>query len=390
MGGGTSLKRLVILGSTGSIGRQTLDIVRSQSRFKVVGLAAGDNLPLLVDQVREFRPALVACKGGDFPDLGWAEDVRCCSLEEMAVCSDADVVVVATVGKVGLVPTLLALQAGKQVALANKEVLVMAGGIVREAAERYGGVLLPVDSEHSAIWQCLIGEPARPAGGSDNPRPDIRRLVLTASGGALRDIPIDQLAHVTPAQALHHPTWQMGPKVTVDSATLMNKGFEVMEARWLFGYPLDQIEVVMHRESIVHSLVEFTDGTIKAQLGVPDMRLPIQYALTYPERWVGPASVSDFNAVTQLSFEAMDMERFPCLSLALEAARAGGTYPAVLSAADEVAVSRFLAGECAFPEIYRQIAGALEHHQPIYNPNVEEIMDADRWTYNYLAQGLGV
>ena len=390
MGGVTSLKRLVILGSTGSIGRQTLDIVRNQSRFKVLGLAAGDNLPLLVDQVREFRPTLVACKGSDFPDLGWAERVRCCSLEEIAVCPDADIVVVATVGKVGLIPTLLALQAGKKVALANKEVLVMAGDIVREAAERHGGVLLPVDSEHSAIWQCLVGEPARPAGGSGNPLSAIRRLVLTASGGAFRDVPMDQLAHVTPAQALHHPTWQMGSKVTVDSATLMNKGFEVMEARWLFGYPLDQIQVVMHRESIVHSLVEFTDGTIKAQLGIPDMRLPIQYALTYPERWPGPAPVSDFSTLTQLSFEAMDMGRFPCFSLALEAAQAGGTYPAVLSAADEVAVSRFLAGECSFPDIYRLTAAALEHHQPIYDPSVEEVMDADRWAYDYLAQGLGV
>ncbi|MBI2887626.1 MAG: 1-deoxy-D-xylulose-5-phosphate reductoisomerase [Chloroflexi bacterium] len=371
------MKRVVILGSTGSIGRQTLEVVRAHDALQVLGLAAGANLPLLAEQVREFRPAVVSCKNNACPDLG--VPVRYCSLEEMAALPEADLVVVATVGKVGLAPTLSALRAGKSVALANKEVLVMAGALVAEAAQRYGGALLPVDSEHSAIWQCLVGEPG-------SPRPSVRRLILTASGGAFRDTPVEELAAVTPAQALRHPTWRMGPKVTVDSATLMNKGFEVIEARWLFGYPLEQIEVIMHRESIVHSLVEFADGIIKAQLGQPDMRLPIQYALTYPERWPSPIASPDFATSSCLTFEPLDERRYPCLALALEAARAGGTYPAVLSAADEVAVSRFLAGGMAFPEIHHQVAEALARHQPVYNPSVEAVLEADRWTRESLGQ----
>ncbi len=371
------VKRLVVLGATGSIGSQTLDIVRSHSdRFEVAGLAGGQNLSLLAQQVREFRPSMVSFEKEGAFDPGPGHPVTLCSMEEMVTDASVDLVVVGTVGKAGLSATLAALRAGKAVALANKEVLVMAGAIVQETARHYGGTLVPVDSEHSAIWQCRVGEPGEPW-------PAIRRLILTASGGAFRDLDPDLFPAVTPEQALRHPTWQMGRKITVDSATLMNKGFEVIEAHWLFGYGFDQIEVVQHRESIIHSMVEFPDGSIKAQLGVPDMRVPLQYALTYPERWPSPAAATDFLKLGSLTFEPVDARRFPCLPLALQAGRAGGAYPAVLSAADEVAVGRFLNREIRFSDIYDTVSEALDRHSPISSPALDEILDADAWARRF-------
>ena len=365
---------VAILGSTGSIGRQTLDVIRRMpERFHIVGLAGGSNHTLLEDQSREFHPDVVWCrdekrhmdiKAASGTKAGWA------SMEEMASHPDVDIVVVATAGKAGLLPTLTALRAGKAVALANKEVLVMAGHIVTQAAEQGGGELRPVDSEHSAIWQCLWGEDIA----------SVERLMLTASGGAFRDLSPSELAHVTPEQALRHPTWDMGRKITVDCATLMNKGFEAIEARWLFNVPMDRIDIVMHRESVVHSLVEFADGSVKAQLGEPDMRLPIQCALLYPER-AGGSSAPRLNLVRTkaLSFGAPELGRHPCLRLALEAGAKGGTYTAVLAAADEVAVEHFIAGGIGFGDIAKVVDSTLSAHAGKADPTLDEVLEADRW-----------
>jgi len=366
---------VAILGSTGSVGRQTLDVIRTlPGRFNVIALAAGSNVTLLEEQMREFRPRLV-CAGreADYMRQRISEGGRAAhwaEMEEMASHPAVDLVVIATVGAAGLGPTLAAIRAGKAIALANKEVLVMAGHIITAEARRSGAELRPVDSEHSAIWQCLWGE--SPA--------SVQRIVLTASGGPFRDLPAAELARVTAAEALRHPTWQMGQKITVDSATLLNKGLECIEARWLFDVPLEEIEVVLHRESIVHSLVEFRDGSVKAQLGVPDMRLPIQCALTYPERL---PSVSiprlDLKTIGVLHFGIPQMNQFPCLGLALEAGRRGGSCPAVLAAADEVAVRHFLSGHIGFTDIYRVIDDALNAHQAISNPSLDEVIAADAW-----------
>ena len=373
---------LAILGSTGSIGRQTLDVVRSlPGRFDVIALAAGRNVTLLEEQARQFRPRFVwvereadYLKGriasGDLP-------ARWVTMEEMASHPDVDLVVVATVGSAGLGPTLAALRAGKAVALANKEVLVMAGHIITAEARRHGAHLRPIDSEHSAIWQCLWGE-----------SPDsVQRIVLTASGGPFRDTPREDLARVTAQEALRHPNWQMGQKITVDSATLLNKGLECIEARWLFDIPLERIEVLLHRESIVHSLVEFRDGSIKAQMGVPDMRLPNQCALTYPERTESAAVPKlDLKQIGTLTFGVPDLKHFPCLGLALEAGRRGGTYPAVLAAADEVAVQHFLTGHIGFLDISRIIEDALRAHHPSGDRlTLAEVMQADAWARRYVA-----
>ena len=370
---GTSVTGLAILGSTGSIGRQTLDVVRGlRGRFRVVGLAAGRNATLLEEQAREFSPKLICCEGNEHASksvisLGGAASS---SLEEMATHPDVDVVVVATAGKAGLLPTLAALAAGKVVALANKEALVMAGKIVAQAAARGKGEIRPIDSEHSAVWQCLRGER----------KTDVSRIILTASGGAFRDKSLDELRLVTPEQALRHPTWQMGRKITIDSATLLNKGLEAIEARWLFDVPLDRIEIVMHRESIVHSFVEFGDGSLKAQLGIPDMRLPIQYALCYPERLPLPSATRlDVTQAGDLHFEKLDLRRYPCLALALEAGHRGGTYPTVLAAADEVAVERFLAGHIRFTDIPQVIKDTLDEHDSIPDPDLDGILAADAW-----------
>jgi len=359
---------LVVLGSTGSIGRQTLDVVRSLPKhFNVIGLAAGGNVTLLEEQAREFRPRLIYCDRESEYVRGRVS-ARWAGMEEMAAYPDTDVVVTATLGITGLSPTLAALRAGKTVALANKEVLVMAGQILTAEAKRHNAQLRPIDSEHSAIWQCLWGE-----------QPDsVERIVLTASGGPFRDTPPEELHRVTAEQALRHPNWQMGQKITVDSATLFNKGLECIEARWLFDVPLDRIDVILHRESIVHSLVMFRDGSVKAQLGVPDMRLPIQCALTYPERVPGTAVPRlDLRRIGTLNFGTPDMKRYPCLSLALEAGRNGGAFPAVLCAADEIAVQHFLAGHLGFTDIARVIEGALADHTGPANPSLDDILAAD-------------
>ena len=359
---------LVVLGSTGSIGRQTLDVVRSlPGRFTIIGLAAGANVTLLEEQAREFHPRLIRCDR-EAEYLRGRISAAWATMEEMASHPDTDLVVVATVGATGLAPTLAALRAGKAVALANKEVLVIAGQLITAEAGRHGAQLRPIDSEHSAIWQCLWGEQPH----------SVQRIILTASGGPFRDTPHEELDRVTAEQALRHPNWQMGQKITVDSATLLNKGLECIEARWLFDVPLDRIDVLLHRESIVHSLVEFRDGSVKAQLGAPDMRLPIQCALTYPERVPGAAVPRlDLRRIGALSFGTPDMKRYPCLSLALEAGRRAGTFPAVLSAADEVAIQHFLAGHLRFTDIARVIEDTLAAHPSTAHPALDDILAAD-------------
>jgi 1-deoxy-D-xylulose-5-phosphate reductoisomerase len=369
------MTRVAILGSTGSIGRQTLEVVRDlRPRFRVVALAAGHNVTLLEEQAKEFSPQLLwAEREADYlhqKTVRGAIPARWTPMEEMAAHPDVDIVVVATGGKAGLLPTLAAVKAGKAVALANKEVLVMAGHLVVAEARLHKADLRPVDSEHSAIWQCLWGED----------RANIARIILTGSGGPFRDRPLDELERVTPEQALRHPTWQMGHKITVDSATLLNKGLEAIEAHWLFGVPFDKIEVVLHRESIIHSLVEFCDGSIKAQLGMPDMRLPIQCALTYPQRLpMGRPKRLDLGRLGSLSFSQPDPRRFPCLSLALEAGRRGGTFPAVMAAADEVAVDHFLGSHITFLDIAKVIEATLSTHPGVSDPSLEEVLAADTW-----------
>jgi len=363
------MKRLAVLGSTGSIGRQTLEVVSAfPDRFEVVALACGENISLLKKQVAEFKPKLVCTElaAGAEEILGATR----LPLEEIASNPDVDLVVIATSGKAGLGATLAAIRAGKKVALANKEVLVMAGEIVVAEAQKYNVEIVPIDSEHSAIWQCLNGEEGRA----------VYKLILTASGGPFRQSTLAQLAAVTPKDALNHPTWRMGTKVTIDSATLMNKGMEVIEAHWLFDIPYSQIEVVVHPQSIIHSIVEFVDGSAKAQLSLPDMRLPIQYALTHPERWESPFREGiDFGSIVSFDFEPVDLDRFPCLKLAMEAGERGGTYPAVLSAADEVAVELFLAKKIGFPDIAAVVARTLDCHEVISYPSIEDIFAADTW-----------
>ena len=363
------MRRLAVLGSTGSIGRQTLEIVRAfPERLEVVALAGGKNISLLKEQVAEFKPRLVCAEL--LADGEGILGASYLSLEEIASHRDVDLVVVATSGKAGLGPTLAAIGAGKTVALANKEVLVMAGEIVTAEAQRHKAEIMPIDSEHSAIWQCLSGEGKK----------GISKLILTASGGPFRLSSQAQLAAVTPEEALNHPTWQMGAKVTIDSATLMNKGMEVIEAHWLFDIPFSQIEVVIHPQSIIHSVVEFIDGSAKTQLSLPDMRLPIQYALAYPDRWEGPfRQALDLGKIGSLDFEPVDWDRFPCLKMAMGAGENGGTYPAVLSAADEVAVELFLARKIGFQDISAVVAKTLDRHQVISHPSIEDILVADAW-----------
>ncbi len=367
-----TIKRLVVLGSTGSIGRQTLEVIAAfPDRFQVIGLAAGENTTLLAEQVAQFGPRFVCCRRKLPPG-----DYQALSLEEMAAHPEADIVVIATPGRSGLSPTLAAVKAGKRIALANKESLVMAGEIITTAARKSNASIIPVDSEHSAIWQCLEGERSAP-----------QRLILTASGGPFRGYTPAQLAEVTPEQALAHPSWRMGRKVTVDSATLMNKGLEIIEAHWLFNMAYDNISVLIHPQSIVHSLVEFADGAVKAQLSRPDMRLPIQYALAYPERLANAALPRlDWNKLKRLDFEPPDLDAFPCLKLAVQAGRKGGTYPAVLSGAGEAAVELFLAGRIGFTDIAAVVASALEEHEPSSQPTIAEITAADAWARQRVLQ----
>lgn len=367
---GSDVKGIAILGSTGSIGRQTLEVIRSfPQHFSVVGLAGWTNLALLREQVEEFQPAEMYYRDmGNGATPSGVTKTTTTTMEEMVRHPQVDMVVVATTGPAGLLPTLLALRAGKAVALASKEVIVMAGPLIAQEVAT-GAILLPVDSEPSAIWQCLVGED-----------PDIARLIITASGGPFRTRPVEELATVTPEEALQHPTWRMGKKITVDSATLMNKAFEVIEAHWLFGVAWDKIEVVLHPQSIVHSLVEFRDGSMKAQMAPPDMRLPLQYALFYPRRVQSPwLERLDMAKIGSLSFEPLEKERFPCFSIALEAAQAGGTYPAALCAADEVAVSLFLEGQMAFTEIPRLVKRVVDEHQPGSATSLDDVMGAEEW-----------
>jgi 1-deoxy-D-xylulose-5-phosphate reductoisomerase len=372
---GNSVKRLAVLGSTGSIGQQTLDVIRAlPEHLRLVGLAAGKNIALLSEQIKEFKPELVGYASVNPEDekaLAHLTDVEyeLLSLEAMATHPRVDMVVIATSGKAGLAPTLAAVKAGKNIALANKESLVMAGEIIMKEARRSGAQILPVDSEHSAIWQCLSGE-----------RQKATQLILTASGGPFRDYSTMQLKKVTVAQALKHPSWQMGKKVTIDSATLMNKGLEVIEAHWLFDMPFERIKVLIHPQSVVHSMVEFVDGSIKAQLSYPDMRLPIQYALTYPNRLPNPQLPRvNWDEINHLAFAPPDFGTFPCLRLAIEAGKMGGTFPAVLCAADEVAVELFLSRRIKFTDIASFIERTLDKHQPIAHPGIKEILAADAW-----------
>ena len=361
------MRRIVILGSTGSIGRQTLDIVRAfRHEFEVVGLAAGNNTALLMEQVAEFNPRYLWCIN---PPSPLPPGTALMPMDEMAGLPEVDQVMVALMGAVGLEPTMCALRAGKQVALSNKEPIVMAGQTLKAAEAKHGAVILPVDSEPSAIWQCLQGE--------DN---HIRRLLITASGGPFRRTPLAELESVTPEQALQHPTWRMGDKITIDSATLMNKGFEVIESHWLFSVPWDDIAVVVHPQSTIHSMVEFDDGSVKAQMGPPSMRLPIQYALFHPLRLPNEDIPRlDIGVAWSLDFEPLQKERYPCFDLAIAAGREGGTAPTALSAADEVAVDWFLQGSIGFTDIYRVVEKVLGENQNHQDADLQAVVDVDRW-----------
>ncbi len=372
------MKQIVILGSTGSIGTNTLDIVaKFPDRFRVAGLTAGSNVDKLEEQIRTFKPEAVAlsdpkaaetlrarCKGQPLHILSGVE-----GLSKVARLPQADLVISAIVGGAGLVPTLAAIQAGKPVALANKEPMVMAGRLMQEEATRRDVKIFPVDSEHSAIFQSMEG----------HRREDIQRLILTASGGPLWDMPLEQMRHVKPQQALKHPNWKMGAKITIDSATLMNKGLEVVEARWLFDIPASQVDVIVHRESIIHSLVEYRDGSVIAQLGLPDMRTPIAYAMTYPERLPLSQPPMDLAAIGTFTFYRPDHDRFPCLGLGYEALKIGGTMPATLNAANEVAVAAYLDERIGFLDIAAVIRGTMDAHQQREVATLDDALEADRW-----------
>ena len=371
------VKNVSILGSTGSIGRQSLDVIRSLPGIRVAALTAGTSVERMAEQCREFVPELAVMgtqaaaealsdQIHDLPTrISWGE----AGLMEAASLQDADCVITAVVGMVGLKPTLAAIRAGKRIGLANKETLVCAGEIVMAEAERWGAEIIPVDSEHSAIFQCLMG---------CGDRREVRRLILTCSGGPFFGMTRSQLEKVTKADALKHPNWKMGAKITVDCATLMNKGLEVIEAMRLYRLPLTQVDVVIHRQSIVHSMVEFSDGAVMAQMGTPDMRLPIQLALTYPERIESPVERLDLLTCGALTFARPDTESFPCLSLARECAQAGGTACPAMNGANEEAVALFLADKIGFYDIYRLVSGAVDTVSFRKDPSLEEILEADR------------
>ncbi len=373
---GSITRKIAVLGSTGSIGQQTLEVVRAfPQRFRIIGLAASKNLDLLAEQVNEFKPRFVYFQEREATSLLNAE-CEFLPLAEIARHPEVDIVVMATSGASGLLPTIAAIKSGKRVALANKEALVIAGEIITREAKLKRAQILPVDSEHSAIWQCLEGEKQKAA-----------QITLTASGGPLLHFSPAKLNKVTAKQALQHPSWRMGWKVTIDSATLMNKGLEVIEAHWLFDMPFENIRVLIHPQSVIHSLVEFRDGSVKAQLSYPDMRLPIQYALTYPERLPNPELPRlNWDTLRNLTFEQPDFDKFPCLKLAIEAGRKGGTYPTVLSSADEIAVELFLSGRIRFTDIARLVERALQQHQPVAQPTLEEILAADTWAREKVSQ----
>ena len=376
------MKKIAILGSTGSIGTQTLEVVENNGDIQVTALAAGSNIVLLEQQIRKFHPKL-ACvwdekKAADLRDKIRDLDVRVVSgmdgLLEAATEPQAEIVVTAVVGMIGIRPTIAAMEAGKDIALANKETLVTAGHLIMPLAEKMHVRILPVDSEHSAIFQSLNGENKK----------EIHKILLTASGGSFRGWTRKQLEGVRVEDALKHPNWAMGQKITIDSSTMVNKGLEVMEARWLFGVEMDQVQVVVQPQSVIHSMVEFKDGAIMAQLGTPDMKLPIQYALYYPERRYLPGERLDFAKLGKITFEAPDMEVFRGLSLAYQAGRRGGSLPTVYNAANEYAVGRFLKKEIPYLTIIDMIEGAMAHHKVVENPDVSQILAAEQETYDYI------
>lgn len=377
------MKKIAILGSTGSIGTQTLDVVREHSdELQVVALAAGSNKERLKEQIQEFHPELVSLS-----DEKKAQELReeldgekievVCGMDgliEVAGIDSADVVVTAVVGMMGILPTMEAIKKGKDIALANKETLVTAGHLIIPMAKEYGVSILPVDSEHSAIFQSLQGEP----------RAALDKILLTASGGPFRGKSAEFLETVTLKDALNHPNWSMGPKITIDSSTMVNKGLEVMEAKWLFGVDYSQIEVVIQPQSIIHSMVQYIDGAIIAQLGTPDMRVPIEYALFYPERRSISGDRLDFSKLSQITFEKPDYKVFRGLALAIEAGKTGGTMPTVFNAANERAVAKFLKGEIKYTDIVRSIEKCMEAHKVSAHPDLEEILATEQWVYSVL------
>lgn len=377
------MKKIAILGSTGSIGTQTLEIVRANKDLEVVALAAGGNVALMEQQVREFRPKVAVMWSKEA-----AEDLKqrvadmevriLCGMDgllELAVLPEVEVLVTAIVGMIGIRPTIAAIEAGKTIALANKETLVCAGHIIMPLAKEKGVSILPVDSEHSAIFQSMNGEPKN----------RISKILLTASGGPFRGKKKEELVNIKPENALKHPNWSMGRKITIDSSTLVNKGLEVIEAKWLFDVEFSQIQVVVHPQSIIHSMVEYVDGGIMAQLGTPDMKLPIQYALFYPDRRPMESKRLDFYELANITFEKPDMETFRGLKLAYEAGRMGGSMPTVLNAANEKAVSLFLDGKIAYLQIAEIIEACMQNHKRIDNPNVAQILATENETYEYIA-----
>lgn len=375
-------KTIAILGSTGSIGTQTLEVVRENKDLKVAALSAGSNIELLEAQIREFHPELAAVwekeKAEELAVKVADLDVRIVSgmegLLELARLPKAEILVTAIVGMIGIRPTIAAIEARKDIALANKETLVTAGHLIMPLAKKRGVQILPVDSEHSAIFQVLHGEQKR----------EIHKLLITASGGPFRGKKREELEQVQVEDALKHPNWAMGQKITIDSATLVNKGLEVMEAKWLFDVDLDQIQVVVQPKSIIHSMVEFVDGAVLAQMGTPDMKLPIQYALYYPERRYLPGERLDFGKLKEITFEEPDMDTFLGLPLAMKASRIGGSMPTVFNAANERAVAKFLKRKIGFLDIYRIIEEAMEHHAFVENPALEQILEAEAKTYEWI------
>ena len=376
------MKKIAILGSTGSIGTQTLEVARNNGDLEIVSLAAGSNVKKLEEQIREFHPRLVAVwteeKAKELRDAVKDLDVKVVSgmdgLIEVCTHPEAEILVTAIVGMIGIRPTIAAMKAGKDIALANKETLVTAGHIIIPLAKECNVQILPVDSEHSAIFQCLNGEH----------RSQLKKILLTASGGPFRGKKKEELKHVQVEDALKHPNWAMGRKITIDSSTLVNKGLEMMEAKWLFGVEPENIQIVVQPKSIIHSMVEFVDGAVIAQLGTPDMKLPIQYALYYPERRYLPGERLDFWKLTEITFEKPDMETFRGLKLAFDAAAAGGSMPTVYNAANERAVAKFLDRKIAYLQIPEIIETCMEHHKVKENPSVEEILDTEQAVYEFI------
>lgn len=376
------MKKIAILGSTGSIGTQTLEVVRANKDIEVVGMAAGNNISLLEEQIREFSPKTVAVWSEEkarelrvrISDLPVKVVAGMEGLIEIATIPETEILVTAIVGMIGIRPTIAGIEAGKNIALANKETLVTAGHIIMPLAKKHGVSILPVDSEHSAIFQSLQG----------NEKNAIHKILLTASGGPFRNRKKEELEHIQVEDALKHPNWEMGRKITIDSSTLVNKGLEVIEAKWLFDVKMEQIEVVVQPQSIIHSMVEYVDGAVIAELGTPDMKLPIQYALYYPERRYLPGDRLDFKKLSQITFEEPDMETFYGLRLAYEVGRAGGSLPTVFNAANELAVSKFLNREIRYLEIPEIIEECMRNHKNIMNPSVEEILETEQEVYKQI------